>query len=260
MASWLDTANPWIVYALTILILIGSVECGGQLARWRRVRNPDADADRFLSNLSTPSLGLLALMIGFTFAMSLSRFEARTAAVLDEAKAISSAARLGPMLAEPDSTAVAPLFKEYAELRVAHRGAALGSQQNANRLRRSTALQDRLWQHALAAEKSRPNAVSTELFVQALDAMIVAHSMRVAVDRNSVPAVVFLMLVGLAALSLGFSGYGVARAGMHHRVAMLLMALMIGSVITLILDLDRPQSGLITVSQQPLLDLISDMP
>ena len=86
MASWLDTANPWIVYALTILILIGSVECGGQLARWRRVRNPDADADRFLSNLSTPSLGLLALMIGFTFAMSLSRFEARTVAVLDERK------------------------------------------------------------------------------------------------------------------------------------------------------------------------------
>ena len=260
MANWLDTANSWIVYALTILILMGSVECGSLLARWRRVRNPDADADRFLSNLSTPSLGLLALMIGFTFAMSLSRFEARTTAVLDEAKAISTAARLGPMLAEPYSTAVAPLFKEYAQLRLAHRGAALGSKQNADRLRRSTEIQKTLWQHALAAQKSSPDAVSTELFIQALDAMIVAHATRVAADRNSVPAVVFLMLEGLAVLSLGFSGYGVARARMNHRAAMLLMALMIGSVITLILDLDRPQSGLITVSQQPLLDLISDMP
>jgi hypothetical protein len=260
MANWLDTGNPWIIYALTILILIGSVECGGLLARWRRVRNPDTDADRFLSNLSTPSLGLLALMIGFTFAMSLSRFEARTTAVLDEAKAIGTAARLGPMLGEPYSTAVAPLFKEYAQLRVARRGTALGSEQNADRLRRSRELQKQLWQQASAAQESSPNAVSTELFIQALDAMIVAHAMRLAAARNIVPAVVFLMLEGLGALSLGFSGYGVARARMNHRIAMLLMALMIGSVITLILDLDRPQSGLITVSQQPLLDLIGEMP
>ncbi len=90
--------------------------------------------------------------------------------------------------------------------------------------------------------------------------MITARAVRLAADRNNVPAVVFLMLEGLADLSLRFSGYGVARARINHRIAMLLMAVMIGSVITLILDLDRPQSGLITVSQQPLLDLISDMP
>jgi len=260
MANWLNTGNSWMIYALISLILIGSVECGSLLARWHLVRNPEEDADRFLSNLSAPSLALLALMIGFTFAMSLSRYEARTAAALDEAKAIGSAARLGPMLGEPYSTAVAPLFKEYARLRLAHSGAALGSEQNAYRLRRSTELQERLWQYALTAQKSSPDAVSTELFIQAMNAMIDAHAMRLAADRNSVPPVVFLMLEGLASLSLAFSGYGVARARMNHRVAMVLMALMIGSVITLIVDLDRPQSGLITVSQQPLLDLIRDMP
>jgi hypothetical protein len=47
---------------------------------------------------------------------------------------------------------------------------------------------------------------------------------------------------------------------MHHRIPMLLMALMIGGVITLVMDLDRPQSGLIIVSQQPLLDLIKGLP
>jgi len=260
MDSWLNSANAWITYGLTILVLMGAVECGALLARRHLERSQDDDADRFLSNLSAPSLGLLALMIGFTFAMSLSRFEARTAAVVDEANAINSAALLGRMLAEPYSTAVAPLFKEYAELRVAYRGAALGSEKNANRLRRSVQLQEQLWQQATAAAKSNPDAVATELFVQALDAMIGAHASRLTADRNNVPAVVFLMLEGLAALSLGFSGYGVARARMRHRIAMLIMAFMIGSVITLILDLDRPQSGLVTVSQQPLLDLMERMP
>jgi hypothetical protein len=33
----------------------------------------------------------------------------------------------------------------------------------------------------------------------------------------------------------------------------------VGVVITLIIDLDRPQTGFMTVSQQPLLDLIERM-
>jgi hypothetical protein len=180
--------------------------------------------------------------------------------VLNEANAISTAAQRGSMLAEPYSTAVARLFKEYGQLRIAHRGAALGSGQNAERLWRSTEVQDNLWQQALRAAKSNPNVVPTGLFIQALDAMTDAQETRLTADRNNVPLVVFLMLEGIAVLALGFCGYGIVQARMHHRVSMLLMALMIGSVITLVMDLDRPQSGLIIVSQQPLVDLIKGMP
>ena len=196
MDNWLNTANAWLTYMLTVLILVGAVEGGALLARRHRARDPEKDADRFLSILAAPSIGLLALMIGFTFAMSLSRFEARRTAVLEEANAIGTAALRGSMLAEPYSTAVAPLFKEYAQLRVAHRGAALGSQQNAERLRRSTELQDSLWQQAMRAAKSNQSVVPTGLFIQALDVMIDAHEARLTADRNNVPAVVFLMLEG----------------------------------------------------------------
>jgi hypothetical protein len=260
MDNWLNTANAWITYLLAVLILVGAVEGGAWLAHRHRTRDPDKDADRFLSILAAPSIGLLALMIGFTFSMSLSRFDARRTAVLNEANAIGTAALRGSMLAEPYSTAVGPLFKEYAQLRVAHRGAALSSQQNAERLRRSTELQDSLWQQASRAAKSNPSVVPTGLFIQALDAMLDAHEARLTADRNNVPAVVFLMLEGIAVLALGFCGYGVVQARMHHRIPMVLMALMIGGVITLVMDLDRPQSGLIIVSQQPLLDLIKGLP
>jgi len=157
MDQWLNSANEWIVYTLIVVILVGAVEFGALMARLYRTRDWSKDADRFLSNLAVPSLGLLALMIGFTFAMSLSAFEARTAAVLDEANAIGSAALRGRMLTEPYTTAVAPLFKQYAQLRVALRGAALGSEENARRLQRSVELQERLWQQAIAAAKSNPN-------------------------------------------------------------------------------------------------------
>jgi ABC-type proline/glycine betaine transport system permease subunit len=83
MENWLDTANTWITYVLTVLILAGAIECGVFLARRHRARDPNKDGIVSFP-VSAPSIGLLALMIGFTFAMSLPRFEARTAAVLDE--------------------------------------------------------------------------------------------------------------------------------------------------------------------------------
>ena len=45
-----------------------------------------------ISMLENAALGLLALMIGFTFAMALSRFDARRDAVLKEANSIGTTA------------------------------------------------------------------------------------------------------------------------------------------------------------------------
>lgn len=262
MTDWLGIANAWIDYAVVVLILVIAVELGAWLVHRRRARNSDSDsdADRFLSSLSAPSLGLLALMTGFTFSMSLSRFEARTTAVLDEANAIRSAVLFGRVLPEPYRTTVAPLLKEYAQARIAPRGALPDSEETTSRLQHAAELQEKLWQEAMALTKSQPSAATTEWFVQALNTMIGAQANRSTAARNNVPAVVFLMLEALAVLALGFSGYGIEQAHVHHRIAMVLMALMIGCVIVLILDLDRPQSGLITVSQQPLIDLVGSLP
>lgn len=258
MDDWFNSLSEWTVFAATILFLIGATECGALLARRTHARRPD-DATRFLSTLAAPSIGLLALMIGFTFAMALARFDARKAAGLDEANAIGTAALRGRMLAEPYRSAVAPLFMEYARLRVVGRGTLGTSAQLIAGLRRSEEIHEQLWQEAMAAAKSDPQMVPTGLFVQALNDMIDQHQKRVTAGRNTVPAIVFLMLEGIAVVALGFSGYGATQAAVRHRVAMVIMAVMIGSVITLIFDLDRPQIGIITVSQQPLLDLIQGL-
>ena len=54
-----------------------------------------------VSTLEGAILGLLALMIGFTFAMALSRFEARRDAVLNEANAIGTTALRARLLPAP---------------------------------------------------------------------------------------------------------------------------------------------------------------
>lgn len=258
MGDWLYTADPLAVYAVTVLLMVGAVELGALLGRRDRARHP-GETGGFLSGLAAQSMGLLALMIGFTFAMALSRFETRKEAVVDEANTIGTASLRGRMLPAPFNAHVAPLLKEYATLRVVGRGFRWGSLQAGEKLARSEWIQDELWMEAMAAAKADPSVVPTGLFIQALNAMIDMHGKRLAAGRNRVPAVVFLMLEGVALVALGFSGHAAAQNPRPHRVAMALMAVMIASVITLVLDLDNPQAGIITVSQQPMLDVIRGM-
>jgi hypothetical protein len=70
-----------------------------------------------------------------------------------------------------------------------------------------------------------------------------------------VPAtVVFLLLLG-STLTLGMMGYNAGLTRRRGPVTAVVLIVVLGAVTTLIVDLDRPREGLLTVSQQPLLDL-----
>jgi hypothetical protein len=256
MNTWLYDGNELAIYLLMIFLIVVGEEFGAALARRQRDRLPD-DADRFLSSLATPSIGILALLIGFTFSMALSRFEARRLAVVSEANAIGTAALRGQTLPEPYRSAVAPLFKEYAEIRVTRPLTTHESSAVVQAIRRSIEIQETLWRNAADAAAANPQVVPSGLFMQALNTMIDVHAERLSAARNQVPTVVFLMLEGVAMFAFGFEGYGLQLANFRNRRAMWLMAVMVGSAIMLILDLDRPQSGFITIDQAPLLDFLA---
>src|ERR1700690_427795 len=129
-----------LIFPASVVVILAASELG----RWIGL----LDSRRGRVNISTIEaaiLGLLALMIGFTFSMALSRFEARRSAVLSEANAIGTAALRGQMLPEPYSSTVALLFKEYAMLRVGRRGDALASSTVPETVRRSLDIQEKLW-------------------------------------------------------------------------------------------------------------------
>jgi hypothetical protein len=63
-------------------------------------------------------LGFLALIVGFTFLMALTLFEARRDAVLNEANAIATTALRSRLLPEPHRTEALKLLREYAQIRI----------------------------------------------------------------------------------------------------------------------------------------------
>jgi len=156
-------------------------------------------------------LGLLALIIGFTFAMALSRFEARREAVLNEANAIGTTALRARLLPDPHRAETLKLLREYIQLRldVIQSGQSLAEHRTA--VDRSNGIQEALWLQVRALIVKDSGMVPTGLFIQALNEMIDDQAKRLAALRNRVPNVVLLGLFGIAAVVGGFAGYASGR-------------------------------------------------
>lgn len=252
-----DVAQGWI-YAVSLVLLIGAAELGLRIGR--RVRARGDAVPPALGTIESASLGLLALMIGFTFSMALTRYDGRRGAVLDEANAIGTALLRSQLLPEAEAHASAGLLTQYAKVRLTLGTAPYGSPARTDAIRQSLALQNDLWREAVAASATDAHSTPIGLYVQALNDMIDMHEKRLTALRNHVPEIVVLLLYLIALTATGFTGYGAGLAGDGERGSKLLMAVLIATVLILVIDLDRPYRGLVTVSQQPMIDLIQGLP
>ena len=252
----LYSTSQWIIYPLIVLLVIAASEAGARLTRLYRGRE-DIGKELF-GTLSVSSFGLLALMLGFTFAMAMTRYEERREAVLREANAIGTAVLRAQVLAEPERSESLRLLGEYARLRLGLVSVVAPSW--SQQIDRSLAIQTQLWGIAVAETTKDPRSVPFGLYMQALNDVIDEHQIRIQALRNHVPSEVIVMLVLLAMTSIAFTGHDFALGRGGRRLPITCMAVLIGLVITLILDLDRPERGLIIDSNEPLHDLIVGLP
>lgn len=247
----LDSLPVWGLFALTLLIVFCSVELGLFLGRYRR-RRTEQEKDGPVGAIVGATLGLLAFMLAFTFGLAASRFDARRVAVLDEANAIGTTYLRAGMLPPPNAAACRKLLREYVDVRL--EAANAGALPKA--LAESSDLHNALWKQAEAAAADDPRSVPTGLFIQSLNEVIDLHAKRVMVALHSrVPELVWVALYFIAALSMASLGYHQGLSGSRRSLAVWALALTFSSVIILIVVLDRPQEGVLRVSQSALTDL-----
>ncbi len=200
-------------------------------------------------------LGLLALLLAFTFGMAGERFDWRKTLLVEEANAIGTSWLRADLLPEPQATQARQVLRAYTQARL---DLAVSSTRAAA-ITRSEKLQSELWGITRDAAAAAPTP-TVALFVAAVNEVIDMHGRRVqAALRNRIPPTIFATLFGVAVLVLAASGYASGLTREKNVLASLLLALVLAVVITLILDLDRPFEGLLTVSQQAMVDVLTSM-
>jgi hypothetical protein len=241
-----------LVFVLSLVLIGAAIEVG----HWLGQRVGDHGAGNNVATLKASILGLLALMIGFTFAMAQTRFDVRRDAILSEANAIGTTALRARLLPSPHNRECLSLLRDYVAIQLE---AIRQNPLPLDSMARSNVVQEKLWQQAKAVASKDNAMVPTGLFIQALNDMIDSEGKRVAASRSRVPNSVLLTLYAIAAIAIGFASYGRALEGRHWRPALYVTGILTACVILLIQDLDRPSSGFITVSQQSMVDVATSL-
>jgi len=250
----IDALPLWGLFISILLVVLFSVEFGYRLGKYRRRRHEE-EKEAPLGTMVGATLGLLAFILAFTFGLAAARFDARRQLLLDEANAIGTTYLRAGMLPERGEE-IRGLLRDYVRTRLE----AVQSGKLEEGIRRSEDIQQKMWTQAEAVAAKNSNSIIVGLFVQSLNEMIDLHASRMQAGvRSRIPGAIWLGLFAVAALSLATMGYHAGLSGTRRSLAIVTVAVTFSVVIELIADLDRPQEGVLRVSQQALLDVQRSM-
>jgi len=253
-SGFLYGTNEIVIYLVFFALMLAATEAGFHLGR----RSEDSTPDKTKSHVSTVEagiLGVLGLLLGFTMSMAVSRFEVRKQLVLDEANAIGTSCLRTELLPVPQGSEIASLLRQYVDLRVQY-GTAGNDLLRLETLHTQTVrLQNEFWARAVAYGQKDPNPVRAGLLLQSLNQAIDLEAARTMALQNHVPESVIYVNAIVGLLAAMVVGYAFGLNGRRQIFSMCVLAVAITLVLTLIIDLDRPGSGLIRISQQPMIDL-----
>ena len=154
---------------------------------------------------------LLGLLLGFTVAIVLPRFDSRRQLVIDEANAIGTTLLRAEILPEPQRGKTLELLREYVVVRHDFASEKLLDRSALNRqTQRTKALQGQLWQQIVAVtQQSQTVVVAT--YLQALNDMIDVSEKRLAAFENRVPKTVWLIIFVVAVFQSFATGFSLKR-------------------------------------------------
>lgn len=235
-----------------IALLVGLPLCGfigfklGQLVR--RTNHHEAEYSGFVPSTI---LGLLALILGFTLSMAVTRFEERKQLVLKEANSIGTSYLRADILNEPFRSRVQQILRQYVDARIAFFDVGYDKAKINEILKASSDLQNQLWKEVVAVtEKDHRTVVN--LFVTEINSVIDIAGERLLANENHVPELVYMIIFIVTAMGLMSIGYIEGASGKHTQFGMFVLTFLFAVVIVMIQDLDRPRRGLIRVQQHAL--------
>jgi len=255
--TWLNQASLLVIAASLFVAMCGAAAVASLLQHYGptgRGQPPGADGESGQEGyIVSAVLGLLALLLAFTFSLAVDRFDTRRHLVLEEANAIGTAYLRAQLLPEPHRTRMTQLLVAYTDNRVALAKAAPGSATQQQLLRTNDGLITDIWAATSASFDSIKGLPFSSAYLGSINALIDLDASRKTARAARVPGEVFAILFIYLVTTAGVLGY-VLRGARGRFAAAFLLGLLTLSLM-LIIDIDRPTLGGIVESQQPMEDL-----
>jgi hypothetical protein len=191
---------------------------------------------------------LLALLIAFAFSGAYQRFEDRKLHVIEEANVISTAYERIDLIAPAAQPALRNSFRDYIDAQIFSYKNTQHFRYFYQQLAKSFTIENQIWKLSVAAcKETKDSGAVTQLFLTAVNNMFDIEAAGMEISRVHPPLAIFVLLIGLAALSGFLAGYSTAENITKSPLHVLCYILITAFTIYIIVDLEFPRVGLIRV-------------
>jgi hypothetical protein len=255
VSGFMDSFPLTQLMIVMFVLLAGARELGGWTHR-RFASEAAAGRDEATDKgmLVSAVLGLLALLIAFTFSLSLNRYDQRRAMIVEEANAIGTAEMRVRLLPEPHDALLSSLLQDYARTRLAY-GQADARGKPALEAR-SLAQRNEIQGAALGALAPEARSPMAVLVAPSINAVLDIGAAREALNSARIPGTILVILIAYNLLTAVVLGFALTGKRAHQRPATIALFASLTLTVAMIMDLDRPQRGSIRLDQTPMQRLV----
>ena len=232
---------------ITVILFVGiilSYLLGLRTMRRRKSQDPSYISDG-MGPLEGAVLGLLSLLLAFTFNQSASHYDTRRDLVVQEGNDIGTALFRSALYPDSVRLAFRQDFKDYIPARIAYYDAGTDENKIFSALKEANSVSLRIWRRASILSQQPGDPTRSMQMIPAVNSMIDAVSNREEARKKRVSESILWLLFALCLTGSFIVGYS-SKSGKTDYVVLCTYSLMTIMTIYVILDLDRPRRGIIT--------------
>lgn len=248
---------------LLLVVLPAAAVTGHAFGRRQRNRTlaTGREVDKVAGETSLGAiLGILGLLLAFSFGNALTLAQTRKSTVIDEAAALGTVFLRADYLAEPGRTELREAIYAYTQTRVVPDASEMHDSKGVRVFLETTlTAQAALWPATLAATAAPVPPPTANFVASAMNDALDAHLYRMQTFAVPVADITQGMVLAAALASLFLLGN---RSGMHGRALSWRTFMFSGFlfvVMITIVDVQRSSAGLVKTDQSPLLVTLFDM-
>jgi len=238
--------SPFFVFAVVLIVQWLAAYAGDAFRRKVSPLKKEGDRQDF-DIVRTASLTLLGLIIGFSFAMAVSRYDQRKNLEEAEANTIGTGYLRADLLPPDDASRVRDLLRKYCDERISYYLAR--DELRVGQIDAETAkLQAELWSVAVRVAGTQPTPI-VGLAVSGMNDVFNSQGYTQAAWWNRIPFTAWILMTLIAIACNLLLGYG------EHRTTafLLILPIVVSTSMFLIADIDSPRAGIIRVQPHNLM-------
>lgn len=240
---------PFVVTILTIMI--------GEKMGKRHVKRNGAIDEGSVSTVVGAAMALLAFLLAFTFQIVSDRLDTRRELLLDDVTNIRTTSLRAGLLPEPYKTRSRTLLKEYISLRAQ---LAQDVTRTHEAIERSHSIADTLWKHCEEISALDRSSESYSLYISSVNELIEILNKRITMTLEyRIPVTILWVLFAISTATMLGLGFQFGTKGTGSMKLYIFWSVVFACVVWLIFILDRPETGMVRLSQEAVLKLYEEL-